>query len=121
MIGAVVRFSGLRANAMAILAFAGAVLFSRWLGVNISGWTWKGISSQERELIILLLPRGLITAVLAIQVIDARGASFGFLRGVAFAIILLTNLLLVLASVRARRTFPQAVLPKQIPQEHVVE
>ncbi len=110
MIGAVVRFSGLRANAVAILGFAGAVLFSRWVAVNISGWTWKGISSQERELIILLLPRGLITAVLAIQVIDARGASFGFLRGVAFAIILLTNLLLVLASVRARRTIPVTAL-----------
>jgi cell volume regulation protein A len=121
MIGAVVRFSGLRANALAILGFAGAVLFSRWVAVNISGWTWKGISSQERELIILLLPRGLITAVLAIQVIDARGASFGFLRGAAFAIILLTNLLVVLASVRARRTVRGTLLPEQIPQEHVVE
>jgi cell volume regulation protein A len=121
MIGAVVYFSGLRANAIAILGFAGAVLFARWLAVNISGWTWKGISTQERELIILLLPRGLITAVLAIQVIDARGASFAFLRGVAFAIILITNLLLVLASVRARRAIPQAVLPEQIPQEHAVE
>jgi heme exporter protein D len=59
--------------------------------------------------------------VLATQVIDARGASFAFLRGVAFAIILLTNLLLVLASVRARRAIPQAVLPEQIPQEHAVE
>ena len=121
MIGAVVQFSGLRANAMAILGFAGAVLFSRWMAVNISGWTWKGISSQERELIILLLPRGLITAVLAIQVIDARGASFGFLRGVAFAIILLTNLLLVLASVRALRTVPRAVLSEPHPQEQAVE
>jgi hypothetical protein len=91
------------------------------MAVNLSGWTWKGISTQERELIILLLPRGLITAVLALQVINARGASFGFLRGVAFAIILLTNLLLVLASVWARRAFPRALLPEQIPQEQVVE
>ena len=121
MIGAVVHFSGLRANAIAILGFAGAVLFARWMAVNLSGWTWKGISTQERELIILLFPRGLITAVLATQVIDARGASFAFLRGVAFAIILLTNLLLVLASVRARRAVSQAVLPEQIPQAHVVE
>jgi hypothetical protein len=91
------------------------------MAVNISGWTWKGISPQERELIILLLPRGLITAVLAIQVIDARGASFGFLRGVAFAIILLTDLLLVLASVRARRTVPRAVVSEPHPQEQAVE
>jgi hypothetical protein len=52
----------------------------------------------ERELIILLLPRGLITAVLAIQVIDDRGAEFGFLRVVALATMLLTNLLVMLAA-----------------------
>jgi cell volume regulation protein A len=117
MIGALVRFSGLRANAVAILGFTGAVLLARWMAVNLSRWTWKDISSQERELIILLLPRGLITAVLAIQVIDARGAMFGFLRATTFAMILLTNLLLVLASVRARRAAPRSVLPQQVSQE----
>ena len=121
MIGAVVHFSGLRANAVPILGFAGAVLLARWMAVNLSRWTWKGISAQERELIVLLLPRGLITAVLAIQVIDARGAEFGFLRAVAFAIILLTNLILVLASVRARRATPRAVPTEPHPQEQVVD
>ena len=120
MIGALVRFSGLRANAVAILGFTGAVLLARWVAVNLSRWTWKDISSQERELIILLLPRGLITAVLAIQVIDARGATFGFLRATTFAMILLTNLLLVLASVRARRAAPRSALPEQIPEEAIL-
>ncbi len=119
MIGAVVHFSGLRANAIPILGFSGAILAARWLAVNLSRWTWKGITSQERELIVLLLPRGLITAVLAIQVIEERGAEFGFLRAVAFAIILLTNLLVVLASVRARGMAPIAVPEEPTPTEAV--
>jgi hypothetical protein len=57
---------------------------------------------------------------LAIQVIDARGAMFGFLRAATFAIILLTNFLLVLASVRARRAAPRSALPQQIPQDLVL-
>ncbi len=73
MIGAVVQFSGLKANAIPILGSTGAILVARWIAVNLSRWTWKGISGLERGLIVLLLPRGLITAVLAIQVIDAAG------------------------------------------------
>ena len=75
----------------------------------------------EREQIILLLPRGLITAVLAVQVIEDRGAEFGFLRVVAFATILLTNLLVVLGSVRARRAAPQPAPVQLIPQEPAPE
>ena len=44
MIGAVVHFSGLRANALPILGFAGAILVARWMAVNLSRWTWKEIS-----------------------------------------------------------------------------
>ena len=121
MIGAVVHFSGLRANAVPILGFSGAILVARWLAVNLSRWTWKEITSLERELIVLLLPRGLITAVLAIQVIEDRGAEFGFLRAVAFAVILLTNLLVVLASVRARGMTPLLLVASQVPQEIVPE
>jgi Kef-type K+ transport system membrane component KefB len=116
MIGAVVHFSGLRANVVPIFGFAGAILLARWLAVNLSRWTWKDISSQERDLIVLLLPRGLITAVLAIQVIDVRGTEFVFLRAVAFAVILLTNLLVVLGSVRARRALPHLVPSRQVSQ-----
>ena len=75
----------------------------------------------EREQIILLLPRGLITAVLAVQVIEDRGAEFGFLRVVAFATILSTNLLVVLGSVRARRAAPQPAPVQLIPQEPAPE
>jgi NhaP-type Na+/H+ and K+/H+ antiporter len=116
MIGAVVHFSGLKANAIPILGFTGAILVARWMAVNLSRWTWKGISERERGLIVLLLPRGLITAVLAIQVIEERGAEFGFLRSVAFVIILITNLLVVLGSVFARRTTALTAVAEQIPE-----
>ena len=116
MIGAVVHLSGLRANALPILGFAGAILVARWMAVNLSRWTWKEISRLERGLIVLLLPRGLITAVLAIQVIEQRGTDFVFLRSVTFVIILITNMLLVLGSVFARRTTALAVVAEQIPE-----
>ena len=121
MIGAVVHFSGLRQNAVPILGFSGAILIARWVAVNLSRWTWKEITSRERDLIIVLLPRGLITAVLAIQVIEARGAEFAFLRAAAFAIILLTNMLVVLGSVRARRATPVPAPARLIPQEPALE
>ena len=121
MIGAVVHFSGLRANAIPIVGFFAAILVARWVAVNLSRWTWKGISSRERELIIFLLPRGLITAVLAIQVIDDRGAEYVFLRSSAFAIILLTNLLVVLGSIRARRGAQLPVAEPEIASQPVPE
>jgi potassium/hydrogen antiporter len=117
MIGAIVHFSGLRANVFPILGFIGAILVARWLAVIVSRWTWKGITSAERDVIILLLPRGLITAVLAIEVMDEKGPAFGFLRAVAFAIILLTNFIVVLGSFRARRSAPTPVLNPLVSQE----
>ena len=48
-----------------------------------------------------ILPRGLITAVLAIEVIEARGGEFAFLPALAFAIILVTNVLVIVGSIRS--------------------
>jgi hypothetical protein len=42
--------------------------------------------------------------VLAIEATEARGSELSFLPGLAFAIILATNLLLVFGSLRGRRT-----------------
>ena len=117
MIGAIVHLSGLRANTFPILGFMGAILLARWIAVNLSRWTWKGITSAEREVIILLLPRGLITAVLAIEVMDVRGAEFGFLRASAFATILLTNGLVVVGSFRARRGAQFAAVEQLVPDD----
>jgi len=55
---------------------------------------------------MMMMPRGLITAVLAVQVVQAKGAEFLFLPAMAFTTILATNLLLVASSIG---TAPEAV------------
>ncbi len=84
----------------------GAILLGRWLAAVVSRWSRHQIPDDERELIIWVLPRGLITAVLAIQVVEVRGAEFAFLPAVAFAVILATNLIVIVGSVRSKKTLP---------------
>ena len=55
---------------------------------------------------VWFLPRGLITAVLGIDVLEARGAQFAFLPSLAFAVILLSNLVLLIGTFRARGIAP---------------
>jgi hypothetical protein len=55
---------------------------------------------------VWFLPRGLITAVLGIDVLEARGAQFEFLPSLAFAVILLSNLVLLIGTFRARGLAP---------------
>ncbi len=106
LLGVVVRLSGLGRNLPAIMGILGALLVARWLAVHASRWSWKEIEKREREMVFWLFPRGLITAVLAIQVLEVRGRDFAALPTMAFAIILVTNLLVVLETVRARRIAP---------------
>ena len=56
--------------------------------------------------ILWMLPRGLITIVLALEVVDVRGKEMGFLPALSFATILLTNLMLIFGSVRVQRAAP---------------
>ena len=72
------------------------------MAVQASRWSWKDFSRRDRELIALLLPRGLITVVLALQVILVLGPDYSFLTSLAFAVILATNLLVVLASFHSK-------------------
>lgn len=51
---------------------------------------------------VWFVPRGLITVVLGIQVVESRGASFAFLPSLAFAVVLLTNLTVLAGTIRAR-------------------
>ena len=81
----------------------GAILVARWVAALVSRWSRREIPARERDLIIWLLPRGLITAVLAIQVVQIRGEEFAFLPAVAFAVILATNVMVILGSVKADR------------------
>ncbi len=69
---------------------------------------WRTFSALEREVMVWFIPRGLISAVLAIEVLDTRGSKFEFLPSLAFAIIVLSNVFLLVGTVRARN-LPAAV------------
>ena len=68
----------------------------------------RGATPLEREFAILMIPRGLITAVLALEVVEARN-ELAFLTSLAFAVILFTNLFVLLAAIRARGIAPGSV------------
>jgi potassium/hydrogen antiporter len=103
LLGTLVEFAGLRANVLLALACFAALLAARWAAVQLGRLAWRDFTAQERELMVWFLPRGLITAVLAIDVVQARGASYDFLPSLAFAVILLSNLVLLVGTLRARR------------------
>ncbi|HKS75073.1 MAG TPA: cation:proton antiporter [Terriglobales bacterium] len=100
LLGVIVEFTG-RRYILPILAILGAMLISRFLAVQLSRVALRGISRDERELVFLMMPRGLITAVLAVQVVESQGNQFAFLPAMAFCAVLATNLLLIVGSVRA--------------------
>jgi cell volume regulation protein A len=100
LLGVVVQLSGLRGYMLLTLGTFGALVLARWIAVKATSWSWREEDHREREIALLLFPRGLITAVLAIEVLGAGGSAFAFLPALAFAIILFTNLLVVVASVR---------------------
>jgi cell volume regulation protein A len=102
LLGVLVEFSGLRKNAVLALGCFGALLIARWAAVESGRAVWRGFSRREREIMVWFVPRGLITAVLGIDVLEARGAPFEFLPSLAFAVILLSNLVLLIGTFRAR-------------------
>ena len=75
----------------------------------ISRWAWRGIAAHHRELIFWVMPRGLITVVLAFEIAQQRGTGMAFVPGLAFAVILITNAMLVLASFRAGKSAPASL------------
>jgi len=109
LIGAVAELGIFRSHPLLMVGTLASLFFARWLAIQSSYWAWEGIGAHSRELILWVLPRGLITVVLAIKVAEARGAELEFVPGLAFAVILVTNALLVLASFRARGSAPAVV------------
>lgn len=103
LLGAIVELRELIHYLPQMLGVLGAVILARALAVYASSWSWRGLHASERELILWIMPRGLITVVLALQVVRARGETFGFLPALAFATILATNLMVVIGSIRASR------------------
>ena len=103
LIGAIAELQTFRQHPLLMAGTIGALFFARWLAVQVSRWTWSGIGAKGREIITWMFPRGLITVVLAIEAIDSGGQQLSFLSGLAFAVILATNLLVVLGTVWSHR------------------
>jgi len=102
LLGAMISFHGLRNQLLTSLGILGVFLAVRFIAVLCSRVVWRGTSSRERELATLLIPRGLITAVLTLEVVQAMPAELAFLPALTFALILFTNGLVLIASIRAK-------------------
>jgi hypothetical protein len=66
------------------------LVLARWLAVRATRWSIRDVPSSETTLLALMFPRGLITAVLALQVVAAKGQSFFFVPAMAFTVVLFT-------------------------------
>ena len=106
LIGVVVQLRGLERIWPLVLGSTAAIFLARWLAVQSTRWAWRGMGPIERETVLWLMPRGLITVVLALQVMEKQGTEFAFLPALAFAIILLTNLMVIFGGLRVRRQVP---------------
>lgn len=102
LLGAMISFHGLRKQLLTALGILGVFLAMRFISVSVSRVVWRGTISRERELAVLLIPRGLITAVLTLEVVQAMPTDLVFLPALTFALILYTNGLVLIASIRAR-------------------
>ncbi len=103
-----------RAYVLPIIAILIALVVARWLAVRTTVWSIRDVTRTDSELLTLMLPRGLITAVLALQVLAARGEVFFFLPAMAFTVVLFTNIFVVVAAVRSKK--PQPVSVAAVPE-----
>jgi len=109
LLGAMISFHGLRKQLLTTFGILGVLLAVRFVAVTCSRVVWRGTSSRERELATFLIPRGLITAVLALEVVQAMPTDLEFLPALTFALILFTNGLVLVASIRARSLAETAI------------
>jgi len=109
LLGAVVKLEGLRGNLLFAAGTLAALFAARWVALLLSSGVRKTLTAHEREMLVWMMPRGLVTAVLAIQVLEARGAHLFFLPAVAFAVIVVTNVALVIGIFRGHHGAPEAM------------
>jgi potassium/hydrogen antiporter len=107
LLGTLVDFSALRKSIVLASLCFGAILLARAAVVETGRLAWRSFSGLERELMLWFVPRGLITAVLGIEVLEARGPTFEFLPSLAFAVVVLSNLILLVGTVRAQQLPPE--------------
>lgn len=103
LLGGVAQFVG-RQYIVPILGILGALVLARYLAMQGSRWVVRDVTRQQTELLFWMLPRGLVTAVLALAIVEARGETFSFLPAMAFTVVLVTNLFIVWGAVRAGLT-----------------
>lgn len=102
LLGAMIHFRGLKEQLLPSVGVMIVILAARVVSVQASRVVWRGATWRERELASLLIPRGLITAVLVLEAIQAKPVELMFFPSLTFALILLTNGLSLVATVRAR-------------------
>lgn len=102
LLGIVAQFIS-RHYIVPILGILAALVLARFLAVQGSRWVVRDVERRDTELLFWMLPRGLVTAVLALEIMNDRGAVFAFLPAMAFTVVMVTNLFIVWGSVRATR------------------
>jgi potassium/hydrogen antiporter len=102
LLGAMIEFGGLKKQLLPSLGILAVFFLARVLAVTCSRVAWRDTSPRERELACLLIPRGLITAVLTLEVVQAMPDKLASFPSLTFALILFTNVLVLIASIRAR-------------------
>jgi cell volume regulation protein A len=95
-----------------ILGILAAVMLGRWLAVRATSWSIRDLNPADVGILVLMFPRGLITAVLALQVLAARGQQFFYLPSMAFTVVLFTNIFVVVAAVQSNKR--RAIQPETI-------
>jgi len=103
LLGVVVDVRGLKGHLLLTLGSLGALVVARAAAVKASRWSWGPVGPRDEGIALWVFPRGLITAVLAIQVLNAEGKQFDFLPALAFATIVVTNILVIFGSIWAKR------------------
>lgn len=104
LLGASVQFIGQPYVVATGLILVG-LLLARGISIYSTGWALPGIGEPEKKLILGLFPRGLVNAVLSIQ-IASRQPGMAFLPAMAFTVILVTSLLMVVGVFRFRPRSP---------------
>ncbi|HVB34462.1 MAG TPA: cation:proton antiporter [Patescibacteria group bacterium] len=117
LVGVAVSFSAFSRQWVAVAWIFAAILAARGIAVYASRLAWRNMHPWERELAFWLLPRGLITVVLALEVVRVLGGGWNFLLDLAFAAIVLTNLCLMIATVRVRAHTQIAEITSVAPPE----
>jgi potassium/hydrogen antiporter len=119
LLGFVAEFVS-RKYLLPIAGILAALLLARFLAMQTSRWAVRDVTTRrETELLFWMLPRGLVTAVLALAIVNVRGEVFVFLPAMAFTVVLVTNLFVVVGAVRSAKM--SALVPSSTEKPSAME